>query len=50
MKKIMSFLLLIVMVISFSACTRIHPSEERQSPSLRIKCPSCGYEFLVPEN
>jgi hypothetical protein len=43
MKKILLSVLLVVLVCSLSACAK--PAKEEQ----RVKCPACGYEFVVPE-
>jgi hypothetical protein len=43
MKRLISFVLLAVMALSFSACAGMGKKE-----TSRVKCPACGYEFATP--
>ncbi len=42
MKKSAIILLVLVMAVSLSACSKTYSKGGSQ---LRVKCPSCGYEF-----
>lgn len=42
MKKIVSVLLVAMFVLSLSACAT------KKNDKVRVKCPSCGYEFEAP--
>ena len=44
MKKLISCILLVIVALSFSACSSL----KKDSP-LKIKCPSCGYEFDIKQ-
>jgi len=43
MKKLMNWSILLLMVVSLSACATM--GEKKMT---KVKCPSCGYEFDVP--
>ena len=43
MKKLMSFALVAMMVLSLAACASTGGGEKA-----RVKCPACGYEFDAP--
>jgi uncharacterized lipoprotein YehR (DUF1307 family) len=45
MKKTLSLLTLMILAVSLLACT---PAKESKT-YLRVKCPSCGYEFEAPQ-
>lgn len=43
MKKLMSWSILVLMMVSLSACAATTAKK-----TTKVKCPSCGYEFEVP--
>lgn len=43
MKGLISFVLLVVLVLSLSAC-----AVTSKQGTTRVKCPACGYEFDTP--
>lgn len=42
MKKLMNWSVLLLMVVSLSACAATNAQK-----TTKVKCPSCGYEFNV---
>ncbi len=43
MKRLMNWSVLLLMVLSLSACATTTAKK-----TTKVKCPSCGYEFEVP--
>jgi len=44
MKKIASIMLIAMLGISLAAC-----ATHKGAAGSKVKCPACGYEFMVPE-
>jgi hypothetical protein len=42
MKKLISFVLVALLALSFAACAPM------KKDTTRVKCPACGYEFDAP--
>jgi hypothetical protein len=43
MKRLVSFVLVVMFALSLSACAGMGKKE-----TTRVKCPACGYEFDAP--